>query len=495
MSIFFIMYRYVFSIICGFTLINFTCFCETLGDRILQSREAQLNSINDNLSPLKERKVTSALANVARIDDSVTLVDPKEGLISFTLLEAIKRSLEKSFLLQNAQLKIKNADSSKRLVNKFQDLNVDLKMGFGKAGNLGDDSRDSYHRHLTDLSNLEDSFHIGLDFDYPLIDGGKSAGEIDTAKIHKKLIEIDTEEEKHDLLKHITHIFIQIILIQERLDIAAMAVEMSRYQLLREEKKPSSDPRMPVDLLAAKLKLEKELQNEFSLRNELRDYQSSFRNLVGLEQDKAFGIDKNAKTRAIKDPLETLKTLAKNNALKLKRIKLNQEKQNQAYRIIKSQQLPFVDLYAKTHYARLADRADLHEMRFNFGLKFDMNLFDGRHTATQLQMNERYKTIYENEFNEALLTVLTDVSKYFRKFVDLRSRIAITQNNLKLARSVLYEAEERFQKKQVNKYQLLDNRITFKESLLQYYKVLGELIETKLNLFELTGQLNENIFG
>ena len=489
------MCRYVFLAVCGFSLINFACFSETLGDRILQSREAQLNSLNDNLSPLKERKITSALANVARIDDSVTLIDPKEGLISFTLLEAIKRSLQKSFSLKNAQIKIKNAESSKRLINKFQDLNIDLKMGFGKAGNFGDDSRDSYHRHLSDLSNLEDSFHIGLDLDYPLIDGGKAAGEVNTVKIQKKLIEIDAEEKKHNLLKQITQVFIQIILIQERLDIAAMMVEMSRYQLIREEKKPSTDPRMPVDLLAAKLKLEKELQSEFSLRNELRNYQSRFRNLVGLEQDKPFGIDKNAKTRTIKEPLETLKALAENNALKLKRIKLHQEKQRQTYRIIKSQQLPFVDLYAKTHYARLADRTDLHEMRFNFGLKFDMNLFDGKHTATQLQMNERHKAIHENQFNETLLSVLTDVSKYFRQFVDLRSRIAITQNNLKLARSVLYEAEERFQKQQVNKYQLLDNRITFKESLFQYYKVLGELIETKLHLFELTGQLNENIFG
>ena len=79
--------------------------------------------------------------------------------------------------------------------------------------------------------------------------------------------------------------------------------------------------------------------------------------------------------------------------------------------------------------------------------------------------------------------------------MDIKNRIPVVQNNLKLARSILYEAEDRFQKKQLNKTKLLENRIKFKKSLLRYYEVLGSLIKSKLKLFAVSGQLDENIFG
>lgn len=489
------MLRTVFIIFVGVFASIFSSFTETLGDRILQNREAQLNAMKDDLSPFKERKITSALANVASIDGSIKLLDPKEGLLSFTLLDAIKRALEKSYTLRNGELKLKNATDDSKIVNNFQNLNVDLKMGLGKAGNFGDDSRDDFHRHLYDLSNLEDSFHIGLNFEYPLIDGGKSSGEIELSKVQKELINLDVIESKQNLLKKITDLFIQMILLQEKLEIASMSVEMARYKLASEENKPASDPQMPVNLLSLKLVLEKELQSEFTLRNELRHNQSNFRNLLGLDEKANFGIDKDAKTRTIQDSLTALITLAEKNAIPLQKIRLRQAGQTHAYRVIKSQQLPFVDLYAKTNYARLADRSDLHEMRFNFGLKFDMNLFDGKKTSTKMQINERLKSIHENDYNKTLVSMRSEITRYFNQFVDLRARISITQNNLKLARSIMYESEDRFQKRQINKYQLLGSRLTFKQSLLQYYEIMGNLIQTKINLFALTGQLNENVFG
>ena len=79
--------------------------------------------------------------------------------------------------------------------------------------------------------------------------------------------------------------------------------------------------------------------------------------------------------------------------------------------------------------------------------------------------------------------------------MDIKNRIPVVQNNLKLARSISYEAEDRFQKKQLSKSKLLENRINFKKSLLRYYEVLGNLIQVKLKLFGVSGQLNESVFG
>ena len=47
--------------------------------------------------------------------------------------------------------------------------------------------------------------------------------------------------------------------------------------------------------------------------------------------------------------------------------------------------------------ARLADRTDLDELRFKFGVKFDMNLFNGKSTEHKLKANDKEKTISQNK--------------------------------------------------------------------------------------------------
>ncbi len=489
------MNRAVFFTIFLFIAISHFVFCATVGDAILQSREAEMNSLQDKLSPLNERQVSSALSNISRIDDSIQLVDPKEGIASFTLLETVKRVLANNKALKNYSLKLKNAEDSVKIVSNFQKFNIDMDMGFGKAGNFGDDSRDQFHRHMFDLTNLEDSFHIGLDFNFSLLDGGKSDGQTKIAKLKTELSEVEKQIFKQSLLESTTKLFVSLILIQERLDIASIDVEIARNSLNFEQIKPSRDSRMSVPILNAKLQLEKALQEEFTLRNEMRYKKSQFRHLVGLDQSTNFGLDKNAKTKTISDSLQSFLKIAEKNSLKLKTIRLEQAAARYNYKIIKSEQLPFVDLQASTHYARLADRSDLDELRFKFGVKFDMNLFNGRTTASKLKSNDRQKDIKKNKYEDALIEVRDQTSLHYNLFSDLKVRIPIVQNNLKLARSILYEAEDRFQKKQLNKDKLLENRINFKKSLLRYYEVLGSLINAKLKLFSISGQLDENVFG
>tara|TARA_B100000674_G_scaffold499181_2_gene542556 strand:- start:6758 stop:8227 length:1470 start_codon:yes stop_codon:yes gene_type:complete len=489
------MARYVlFTLFLSLAISNFLLGA-TVGDAILKSREAEMSSLQDKFSPLSERQISSSLSNVSRIDDSIQLVDPKEGIPSFTLLETVKRVIANNKILKNYSLIIKTAQDNVYAVSNSQKFNIDMDMGLGKAGNFGDDSRDQFHRHLFDLSNLEDSFHIGLDVNFSLLDGGRSAGKTKVAKLKTELSKIEELKFRQNLLEKTTNLFVDLILIQEKLDIAAMRVEIARNGLNYEETKPSRDSRMPVPILNAKLQLEKALQDEFVLRNKIRHKKAKFRNLVGLDRSTNFGLDKDAKTKTINDSLQAFQKIAEKNSLQLKIIRLEQAEARYNQKIIKSEQLPFVDLHANTHYARLADRSDLDELRFKFGVKFDMNLFNGKTTGSKLKANGRQKDIKKNKYEDALLEVRNQVSLYYSLFSDLKVRIPVVQNNLKLARSILYEAEDRFQKKQLSKDKLLENRINFKKSLLRYYEVLGSLINAKLKLFAVSGQLNESIFG
>lgn len=489
------MYRSVFFVL-FLCLLQINCLVgETTGDAILQSREVEMNSLQDRFSPLREQKISSSLSNVSRIDGSIRLVNPKEGIPSFTLLETVKRALANNKKLKNFTLRTEKAQDDVMIVRNQQKFNIDMDMGFGKAGNFGDDSRDLFHRHQFDLTNLEDSFHIGLDFNFALIDGGKSEGLTKLAKLKKNLHEIEELRFRQNLLENTTNLFVDLILIQEKLEIASMNIEMARNTLNYEQTKPSKDSRMPTSILNAKLQLEKFVQEEFELRNEMAHKKSKFKNLIGLDQKTNFGLDKDAKTKTINDSLEAFLKMTEKKSLQLRAIRLEQAQARYTHKIIKSEQLPYVNLNAKTHYARLADRADLDELRFKFGVKFDMNLFNSKSTGNKLKANDKQKIISKNRYDLTLIQIKNDVTWHYNLFVDIKNKIPVVQNNLKLARSILYEAEDRFQKKQLNKSKLLENRINFKKSLLRYYEVLGSLIKTKLKLFESTGQLNESVFG
>ena len=79
------------------------------------------------------------------------------------------------------------------------------------------------------------------------------------------------------MLKNTTNLFVDLILIQEKLEIASMNIEIARNTLNYEQTKPSKDSRMPTSILNAKLQLEKFVQEEFELRNEMAHKKSKFK--------------------------------------------------------------------------------------------------------------------------------------------------------------------------------------------------------------------------
>ena len=182
-------------------------------------------------------------------------------------------------------------------------------------------------------------------------------GQTQVAQLQKSLSQIEEQKFRQNLLENTTNLFVDLILIQEKLEIASMNIEMARNTLNYEETKPSRDSRMPVLILNAKLQLEKAIQEEFKFRSEMVHRKSKFKHLIGLDQKTNFGLDKDAKTKTINDSLEAFIKIAEKNSLQLRAIRLEQAKAKYIHKVIKSEQLPAVNLNAKTHYARLADRA------------------------------------------------------------------------------------------------------------------------------------------
>ena len=66
---------------------------------------------------------------------------------------------------------------------------------------------------------------------------------------------------------------------------------------------------------------------------------------------------------------------------------------------------------------------DLDELRFKFGVKFDMNLFNGKSTEHKLKANDKQKTISQNKYEDKLIQLRNDITLFYNLFVDIKNRI------------------------------------------------------------------------
>lgn len=486
--------RFFFALILGLLSISMY-FADTVGDRVLQAREARLRQVSDPLAPTGSRALRSSLANVSNVEGEIGIQNPEDGGNLISLLDAVRRTLQTNLQIKSAQLRVENKKKAVRLATQFQKPRLDWNFGFHKAGNFGEDSRSDFHRQLADLSHLEDVFHLGLDFEYPLLDGGASVGKQDIAKLHAKLQDLKKRETEQNLLLEVSEVFISLILAREKLDVSTLEVEKARFVVAREEQNPTRDNRMPADLLKARLELERALHNEFLHRNELRNYEARLRTLIGLAEGEEFNIDKNARTRAVESTLDGLLKISQSENLQLQMIEVQKEVYRKQTKVIQAPKMPAVDIFAGSHYARLMDRSDLDEMRFNLGIRFDMNFLDGGQTRTRHEINNQSKEIAENDETGHQRRVRDDVQFYYNQFLDFQGRVPIARNHVKLARQVLYEAEERFQKRILSNEELLDHRMSYKQAVLGYYRLLKDLMLTKLRLFASVGRLNLDVFN
>jgi outer membrane protein TolC len=486
--------------LCRLLYVFFLCFFSgavfagSSGDRILQEREVRMNALSDKLHPLQEKKSGSALADIENIDGSIELVN-ESAVRSFSLQEAIKQTLKNNVRLKNQQLNVQNSRINKRLAPRIQKFNLDVQSGVNWAGVIEGDSRDRYHRQLSNLDHKEDAYHLGMRFYYTLLDGGISKGLYEQASLQEQLTILEQEKIRQDLMVKTVKGYVELILLQEELTIAGYELELARNILAEKERNPTFDPRMAMEVLDSKLKLELAHSREAEVRNALKTQKDKFRILLGLPEDEDFVPEKNARTRSLEESVDGLILHAMSHSIKIKTADLRRRIAEAERLAISGEQNPDLQLFGKTGYVRLLDRDKADEIRYVAGVEVNWNLFNGGDHRNTMSRNRNEIQILRNEEEALKEEVAASVRACFYRFFEAQNRLPTGVANVRFAQQLLFEAEERFQKKQLSRENLLSARIEYRKSVRQYYYSLGEMIRAKIELLAETGQLNESVFG
>jgi outer membrane protein TolC len=482
-------------IIFYFLLFSAVLFCAPSGDLILQEREARLNQLREKLSPMNEKKRSSSLSGIEKVDGVLELVSPDESTKSYSLMEAAKEALKNNDELEMLEMELEKGASQELIALKEDRMSVSFNGGINRAGNIGNDPATEYTRRIVDLSHQEDSYYGGFDFSYNLMDGGVSQGRWQKQQLYSEMLKLDYKEKKQEIILDVANIYIQLILVEEELDVSSYEIEKARFHLAELERNPLRDERFPVEVLEAKVELESLLNEEFALRNRRIELQNHFASLLDLPADEQFVMDKNAKTKILNDTVENLESKSVHSSLLIKRAKLEKAMAEAEHSSLKAKEQPKLDLFGKMDYSRLMDRARVDEVRYLAGVTVDWNLFDGNVNRSRQRISNQNRAISENRVEYVTLKVKNGVRYQFQKFLDASNRLASSINNIRLAKQVLYEAEERFEKKQLSRLKLLNSRLQYKKAILNYYHLLGDMILSKLQVFKQLGELDENVFG
>ena len=149
----------------------------------------------------------------------------------------------------------------------------------------------------------------------------------------------------------------------------------------------------------------------------------------------------------------------------------------------------------KTSYTKLVESQGIDEIRYLVGIELKTNLTDGRRTAQKMSSNREDSRAIGQEIASRSSQIQAELESTFLVYQDYKARIPAHLQNAKLARRIQLEAEDRFQKGQIPSLRLMKSRVSFQNSLIAYYRALGQLIKAKLKIFEMTGSLNEDVFG
>jgi outer membrane protein TolC len=467
----------------------------TLGDKILQERNERMRAAGERLNPLRGVKIPSSLENLENVGGGIQLVSEGEQGRSLNLLEAARIALKENPALKGAAHKVASISqlaASRPTARRFQ---ADFKTGLNLANNLDNDPRDFKHRRIFDVSHQDNSYYFDVDLRLPLLDGGKSRALIEQGILEEQLQETKKLAKKQAILAEVAKTYVSLVLLEEELRQADLQIELHRQIAQEEDRKPTQDPRFPVELLDARLNLDQSLQKRIDLRSRKRMLSARLRSLLGWNETQRFRLDKNARTRVIRESLDALRVDVKNNSPHLKKLELAQKIMDQKRKALHSIKELGLDLMGKTSYTKLVESQGIDEIRYLVGIELKTNLTDGRRTAQKMSSNREDSRAIGQEIASRSSQIQAELESTFLVYQDYKARIPAHLQNAKLARRIQLEAEDRFQKGQIPSLRLMKSRVSFQNSLIAYYRALGQLIKAKLKIFEMTGSLNEDVFG
>ncbi len=318
-------------------------------------------------------------------------------------------------------------------ISKYQEK-VNSAKRFGKISAFGSYFRYEDKRILYPISppinpkNLvgaKNQFILGVNYTVPVFVGFKNIENVEIAKLHEKIANINYSLAKNQLIFNIKNLYSKILELQ-RQKVAFNSYLKALNKLKNDIKLAVKLGKKPkVDILKVNYEIENTKSQIHSLQNNINSLKYALKTLVGVE---------NLDLTNLEDiKPESVKRVSINNLKKLEKLDFLKKEQAKKVKIAKGEYLP--DIYLIVSAQRNMG-ADTYKDIWQIGIKVNFTLFDfGKRKANYLREKLKLSKINIKK-KIKLLEIKKQLQEGFSRLKTAESKLEASQQQLKFAQKI-----------------------------------------------------------
>ncbi len=385
-----------------------------------------------------------------------------------TLEEAVNIALENNVTVLTAKNNYEMASNSVHIGNAGFLPRIDLSVSAIYNDNyynvFGGKSYDAY---TTNIATIKAS--------YILFNGMRNFALFSKLKYSSQAAKFRSKATAENVALSVIQTYNQIVLLDEKLQIAKESMEISRERMFRQKTKEEFGQNGNIDYLSAVVDFNKDSLNYIYVNTQLQQAKQNLNKLLNREINLEFKIEKEVNYKDIPSENELLQLAKKNNSEYIaaeKHVEISREEK----RIAGSSYYPLLSIESAYGYNTMPDEFEIDfsdpNKTFYAGLNLQYNIFNGFQYEIQAQNAEIEMRNSQLALRQTELNLVTEISNAYVAYQNAKTALELEQTSLETAKLNFERMKEMYELGKVTLTQ-------FREAQLKLISAKNRISELK----------------
>lgn len=397
---------------------------------------------------------------------------------AYTLEDCIRIGRERSIRLANAKRDETIAQADVRQVRAQALPSLSAKAGYSRLDEV------PVIPAIGEAMGREDNYTASVDAEQLLYSGGGVSAALKAARLYREFSRLDVERADARLVRDIRRGFYDILYAQAAVAVSAESVRHLDEFVRQTELKYSQQTVSEFDLLSARVRLSNEKPKLVKAENDLALARTSFRNLIGLDEDD-FWLAGDWVFEPVAAGLEESHRVARERRPELRQAEAVVSMREQDIRVSRSDYFPEVRAfgsYAGTNPGSSAPTEDEWEWHWTAGLNASWSFLDGGKRSAELLAKHLKREKARAELEDLQRNIRLEVENAWQTVRHAAQVVEGSQQGVDLAERALEIARVRYEQGLSTYLEFADSNLALSHARLIHEGALREYLTAVADL-------------
>ena len=415
---------------------------------------------------------------------------------AITLEEAVKTALEKNDLIKAKKCELGEKEYDYKIarlrllprVDLYSEYNKNTDPPYAIMNRMEVKKLDMLHTDFNDPGKSH-LFKTGLRATVPLWMGGRLRITVDLAEKEVSAAEKQLRKSKREVIYDVVRAYYQVLTAKAFVETAELAVKDAERHLKDAEAMYRNGLAVKSDWLRAKVFLEQAEENLVKAKSGYEVAKRALMVAMGFMPDSAVDVDGELTFKRFDFSLPSLIETAMKNRTELKELKVRLEQTQDLERLAKAEFLPNFSAFGDYFLADDSAPWNKENSSWMFGIRADLNLFDGGAKFHRLRKSRLSRVKVERYLERAKKGIAFEVSRAYYRYLEASKRVELAQAMLRSAQESLRIVEKRYRNALATITELLDTQTALNSARSAYVSALSAYRLAVAEVFRATGTL------